>query len=274
MAYAALMVHLELGQSNAGLLRTAGGLAARFQADVIGIAACQPMQLMYSDGYIPGDLIERDQGEREAEVKAAETEFRAAFPAGSPEWRSAVIMEPLADYLACEARSADLFITGVDQNASIFDTSRHVSIGDLVTRIGRPVLVVPATADRMTPERVLVAWKDTRESRRAVFDAIPLLKKASHVAIVEIAAREELDAARARLDGVGAWLKRHGIAAVSLPVPSTGDDMGQLNTVAGEQGADVIVAGAYGHSQLREWALGGMTSDFLLRADRCTLVSH
>ena len=85
---------------------------------------------------------------------------------------------------------------------------------------------------------------------------------------------EDLNAARARLDGVVGWLKRHGIAAVSLAWPSSGDDAAQLNAIAQEQGANVIVAGAYGHSRLREWALGGVTRELLLRADRCVLVSH
>lgn len=276
MTYATLMVHLELGRSNAGLLRIAGGLAARFHAGVIGIAACQPMRIIYSEAYIPGEIIENDRGEREMEIKVAETEFRSALQAGisNLEWRSTITSEPLSDYLVCEARSADLFITGVDQNTSMFDTSRHVSAGDLVMQAGRPVLIVPASADNLTPDRVLVGWKDRRESRRAAFDALPLLKKAAHVAVVEIAAKEDLNAARARLDGVVGWLKRHGIAAASLAWPSSGDDAAQLNAIAQEQGADVIVAGAYGHSRLREWALGGVTRELLLRADRCVLVSH
>ena len=120
----------------------------------------------------------------------------------------------------------------------------------------------------------VVGWKDTRETRRAAFDALPLLKKAAHVAVVEIAAEEELAAAGTHLDDVVGWLKRHGVVVVSLAAPSTGDDATQLNAIAEEHGADVIVAGAYGHSRLREWVLGGVTRDLLLRADRCSLVSH
>ena len=276
VTFETLMVHLELGRSNAGLLRIVGDLAARFHAGVIGIAACQPIRILYDEGYLSGDLIARDHDERDAEIKEAEAEFRGALQThvGSVEWRSTITSGSLPDYLVCEARSADLFITGVDQDASLFDTSRHVSVGDLVMQLGRPVLIVPATADKLTPERILVGWKDTRESRRAAFDALPMLKKAAHVAVVEIAAKEDLTAARAHLEDIVGWLRRHAVVAESLAWPSSGDDATQLNAIAQEQGADVMVAGAYGHSRLREWALGGVTRELLLRAERCTLLSH
>jgi hypothetical protein len=55
------MVHLELGHSNAGLLKIAGDLAERFDARVIGIVAGRAMQFVYGDGYIPEELIDRDR---------------------------------------------------------------------------------------------------------------------------------------------------------------------------------------------------------------------
>ena len=269
------MVHLELGRSNAGLLQIAGDLAERFRADVIGIAACQPMQIVYGDGFISGDIYEQDRQEVEKEMKSAEAEFRSALQtrAATLEWRSTVMFTLLSDYLAREARSADLVITGI-ASGDLFDSSRSVNTGDLVMRAGRPVLVVPSAASKVKLDRVVVGWKDTREARRAVSDALPLLKGASHVAVVEIAVEEELAAARTQIEDVAGWLNRHGIKAECLTSPSTGDDATALYAVAQDQGADVIVAGAYGHSRLREWALGGVTRDLLLRANWCSLLSH
>jgi len=94
------------------------------------------------------------------------------------------------------------------------------------------------------------------------------------VTVVEIAAEEDLAAARTHLEDVVAWLKRHGIVAKSLAWPSKGDDASRLNAIAQELRADLIVAVAYGHSRLREWVLGGVTRDLLLCADRCSLVAH
>ena len=120
----------------------------------------------------------------------------------------------------------------------------------------------------------MIGWNDTRESRRAVVDALPQFKRAVHVAVVEIAADEDLARARAHVADVVGWLGRHDVVAEAVASLATGDDASQLYDVAREHGADVIVAGAYGHSRLREWALGGVTRDLLMRTDRCTLLAH
>ncbi len=276
VTYRTLMVHLELGHSNGKLLGVAGDLAQRFDAGVIGIAICQPMQIIYSEGYVPADIIVQDREQREKEVAAAEAEFRDVLQARVSwlEWRSAVTPDPLADYLAREARSADLLITGVDHEVSVFDHSRHVYVSDLVMHLGRPILVVPTAASDVSFDSVMVGWKDTRETRRAIADALPFLQKAAQVAVVEIVAEPELAAAQARLEDVVRWLGRHGVAAKAVARPSTGEDAQQLHAVAVERQAGVIVAGAYGHSRVREWVLGGVTRDLLLQAGRCALVSN
>jgi nucleotide-binding universal stress UspA family protein len=141
-------------------------------------------------------------------------------------------------------------------------------------QVGRPVLVVPPGAEAFALDRVLIAWKDTRETRRAILDALPLLKKAAHVTLAEIAVEDRLALARKHLEEVVVWLGRHGVKAEGVASLSTGEDPSQLYAIVKERGANVIVAGAYGHSRLREWVLGGVTRDLLLRADLCALVSH
>ncbi len=275
MTYATLMVHLEIGRSNGALLQIAGNLAQRFHAGVIGIAACQPLQIVYGDGFITGDLIEEDRNEMARELQKAEADFRSALEAraASIEWRSTVLLAALSDYLAREARGADLVITGV-ASGNVLDAPRAANTSDLVMQVGRPVLIVPGSTDNVELNRVVVGWKDTRETRRAVYDALPVLKMATHVAVVEICDEEDLAPARMRLNDVVAWLGRHGVVAQLFALPSSGTDTAQLYAIAEEQNADVIVAGAYGHSRLREWVLGGVTRDLLLNARRCSFVSH
>jgi nucleotide-binding universal stress UspA family protein len=273
--YATLMVHLELGHPNTALLKLTSALAERLHAAVIGIAVCQPIRIIYNDGYIPADVIEQDRKQIDGELKAAEAEFRTALTAPvAVDWRSAVTHAPLSEHLAAEACCADLVITGVEPNPSIFDTSRFVDIGDLVMQTGRPCLIVPAQIETLSLEHVLIGWKDTGETRRAIRDALPLLAAARRVTVVEIASEENLAAARSRLQDVANWLKRHGIDATPIATPATGDDAAQLSAAVQEQRADLLVAGAYGHSRVREWAFGGVTRDLLLRAGRCALVSH
>ena len=276
MTYGTLMVHLQLGQSNADLLRVAGDFAERFGAGVIGIATCQPLTMPYNDiCYVSGAAIEQDREEIESEIAQAEAEFRSALlmRVEYVDWRSTVTFTGLANALAREARCADIVMTGVTSGASS-NASRHTDIGDLIMQLGRPVLIVPAAVETLKPDRIIIAWKDTRETRRAACDALPLLKKAAQVVVVEIAPDEELAAAETRLKDVVSWLKRHGVNAASIASPSTSDDATRLSRIAGEQGADILVAGAYGHSRLREWILGGVTRDLLFRAERCSFMSH
>jgi nucleotide-binding universal stress UspA family protein len=263
-----LTVHLQPGRSNAGMLAIAGDLAERLHAGLIGIAACQPMQIVEGDGYVPTDLVQADWDEIEQEIKKAEVEFRDTIQTRGRrvEWRSAVMFGSIPDYIAGEARSADLVITSADW--------RQAKLGDLVMQLGRPVLIAPAAVGTLNLNHALVAWKDTRETRRAALDALPLLKKAARVTTVEIAAENDLSTSRTRLDDVANWLKSHGVLAEILVAPSIGNDPMQLKAIAQEQSADLIVAGAYGHSRLREFVLGGVTHDLLLCADRCSLMSH
>jgi nucleotide-binding universal stress UspA family protein len=121
---------------------------------------------------------------------------------------------------------------------------------------------------------VLIGWKDTREARRATLDALPILRKAARVTVVEIADEKGSLAGRTHLEDVACWLKSHGISAEQFVSPSSGDDAMRLNSIAQGHGVDLIVAGAYGHSRLREFVLGGVTHDLLLCANRCSFVSH
>ncbi len=274
-AYKTLLVHLEVGHSNTALLRIARDLSDRFHAGVVGIAGCQPMQLLYGGEYLTGDLVQQDRDTIARDLKAAETEFRNVFwnHAQKVEWRSDVTFSPLSDYIAREARCADLLITGVTKVAA-FSETRHVNAGDLVMQVGRPVLVVPAAVKQLGLKHTFVAWKDTREARRAIVDALPLLKASEHVSVAGLAREEALPHVLAHLEDVVGWLGSHGVLAKPLPASCPGDDADRLYEIFNDEGADLVVAGAYGHNRLREWALGGVTGDLLLCEDRCAFLSH
>jgi len=275
VSYSTVLVHMAPGQLNTSLLKVAATLADRFDSDVIGLAACQPMMANYGEGYTSADMFQADRDAIDKDLADAERQFRDAFQtrAARCEWRSSVTYGPLADYVASQARRADLIVINPMASA-LFSGSRHAHTGDLIMQAGRPLLLVPETANLLRVDRILIAWKDTRESRRAAVDALPLLKAASHVTIAEIASEKTLAAARGRIEDVAVWLKSHGVTGKPFVAQSSGDDAGQLRVIAQEQGADILVAGAYGHNRLREWAFGGVSRELLLRPDCCSLVSH
>lgn len=274
MEYKSLLVHVELGRSNTQLLQLAGDLSERFDARLIGVAACAPPALIYGDMGLAEDAWMTARSEIEQQVEAAESEFRQAYRDRTVdlEWHALQDDPDVAQCLSRRARTADLVLTAVAQG-SMFDGTRSLNTGALVMQVGRPVLLVPLAHPTSKLDRVLVAWKDSRETRRAIADALPLMQRAE-VTVVEVVKEGHIDAARRHLDDVTSWLMQHGVAARAFPVTSSGDDTADLRSVAQSERSDVVVAGAYGHSRLREWILGGVTRDLLMNPHRCSFVSH
>ena len=276
MSYTSILVNLQLGKKNASILRIVGDLAGQYGAHVIGLALCAPIRLFYDSACLISDVAVQDREVRMQEMTEAEAEFRDKMTgrAKSLQWHAAMTETPLAQAIADQARSADLVVTAVERQRDYFEAPNTIRIGSVVMQTGRPVLVVPDPAEGLSLDHVLVAWKDGREARRAVSDALPLLEKARRVTVVEIAPEPELQQARDRLDQVVGWLAHHRVAAHAMPVASAGDNAARLNLLASDQDATLIVAGAYAHSRLHEWVLGGVTRDLLLHSDFCSVVSH
>lgn len=274
--YSTLMVYLDPLRDNANLLKVTAELADRFEAGVIGVAASQLIRMAYNAGSLSGEILALDREQINKSMEEAQGAFHAALEqAGrSLEWRPIVTTDPPVVHVARQTRCADLVVAAMSTGGSFLDGSRYVNTSDLVMQAGRPLLVVPENVSMLPAGTVLVGWKDTREARRAITDALPLLKGATRVVVVEIAETSELQDATENVTDVTGWLKRHGVPAEGVATPIEGDNALQLQAIANEHGANLIVAGAYGHSRLREWALGGVTYDLLLRADVCTLVSH
>lgn len=127
----------------------------------------------------------------------------------------------------------------------------------------------------MRAEHVVVAWKDTREARGAVLDAMPFLRIAKRVSVVEVCTGGGERNASVRIDDVVRYLARHQITADARPIAHHDrSDADHLLQFALNEDADLLVAGAYGHSRLGEWIFGGMTRDILASRPLCCLMSH
>ncbi|MDE1987908.1 MAG: universal stress protein [Alphaproteobacteria bacterium] len=283
MGFKTLLVHLRLGAPNDGVLRIAGDLAERFGAHVIGVAVSQPMaplyaavQMAYGTGMVSEDITETDRKLTEKRIAETEERFRAALAGrcSDLEWRWTITPNSRSQYVARQVRTADLLITCPVWNGSSLDQSQKVSLGDMVMLAGRPVLLVPPETPQLDLGSVVVGWKDTREARRAVSDALPLLKLAGRVTVVSLTAAAEVATVTRRVGDVIAWLGRHGIAAEARVEASSGAEQVRLKAVAQECGAGLFVGGAYGHTRMREWVTGGVTMDLLMHPNCPTLISH
>lgn len=270
------MVSLALGQSNDARLEVAAQLAERFGARVIGTAAAEFSPPLYFTGGEPAQrLIDQGWAAVKDRLKALEGEFRAVMQSRTLEvqWRCAEDFP--TRFVVQQARACDIIVVGEAARGGLADPFVQVNPSDLVLQVGRPLLVVPESCNWLDLRRVLVAWKDTAESRRAVSDALPLLQKSTEVTIAEVV-EDEADRAGAlsRVEDVAAWLSRHGVQASQQVPGQSGDAATQLEQIASDVGAGVVIAGAYGRSRLSEWILGGVTRRLMNPANRCSLLSH
>jgi len=275
MDYKTVMVGLALDRRNDACLRVAGDLAERFGARIIGVAASDIRPPMYfADGDFAQKLFDEEAAAIERRLSELEAEFRAAVErrATALEWRSARALP--VPYLLQQARAADILVIGARQE-TLVDPSSAPDPSDLVMQAGRPLIVVPSTVEWLDLRSVLVAWKDVREARRAVFDALPILAAAREVTIAEIPEQDGRRAeALAHVADVAAWLHGHGITANTVVPEKAGGVTGQLENIAANIGAGAVIAGAYGHSRLRQWVLSGVTRHLATESRRCAFLSR
>ena len=127
----------------------------------------------------------------------------------------------------------------------------------------------------LSPRHIAIAWKDVREARRAVRDALPFLQQAESVMIVEISEGDEGDRILRHVKDVAGYLARHRVDIVAERVrPAEVSVTDALLRLIHDENINLVVAGAYGHSRLGEWVFGGVTRDLLAQSPVCCLVSH
>lgn len=269
---ATIMVAVDLSADAEDRIKLAAALADRYSAKLIGLGAKEIVPLVYSDGVISADtrIVEAEERHAAEDLAQAEAIFRRAVgDRANVEWRSAV--RPPSLFLAEQARAADLIVVSRQVAGDPVSARMAVDPSDLVMDLGRPILAVPSRATSLTARRVVIAWKDSREARRAVADAMPFLKRAEEVCVLAVGKDAEEQGAADLSD----HLRRHGVpSSVTLRTEAQFSITQDILDVAKQIGADLIVCGAYGHSRMREWMFGGVTRDLLDHSPIPCLMAH
>ncbi len=210
------------------------------------------------------------------ETASAEQSFRAACETAGVKGRFGHMTGSpgdLADATIASGRLSDLVVLGQPDD----DEGGWLGpwlLESVLLGCGRPVLLVPyiGTHERVG-QKVLVAWDGGREAARAVGDALPLLMTAESVTVVSV--NRDSDSQRPGTAAITEHLKRHGVPAsnhdAKIEDLSAADYM--LNR-ASDEGADLLVMGAYAHSRIRELVLGGMTRRMLKHMTIPIFMSH
>ena len=275
-----ILVHLDSAPRCAARVAIAARLAREFGAHLRGLAPTGAADVVVSVNSAVPDGLEYIQlsalylrGRAEANADA----FRARLAApASPSSEACVVEDEPLDAVVRPGRCADLVVIGQSDRSTFIENVAWDFPQQVLMHVGRPVLVVPYAGEfASVGSRVLVAWNGSREAAIAVRDALPLLRRAGRVDLLAIGlAYAGGDDAGGGLDDVRGWLARHGVEARALSAPAGGEVGDILLSRAADLGSDLIVMGAYGHSRLREWVLGGATKALLEQMTVPVLMSH
>ncbi len=252
-------------------------VASALDAHLAGIAfVYDPIVPVSATGYIPAEIIERQQTDNEAEAKAAIGRFSEATRRAGLSAEPMMLTASLAgagEQFARIARRFDLAIVGQTEpeTSSVEDIIAEVALFES----GRPMILVPyIQKGPLKLDNVMLCWDGSRQAARAIGDAMPLLVKAGRGEIVIVAnergKQDEIEGA-----DMGQHLARHGLkVAVDRIAGGNVDVADVLLSHAADSGADFMVMGGYGHSRLREFVLGGVTRTILRSMTVPTLLSH
>ncbi|WP_411288467.1 universal stress protein [Phenylobacterium sp.] len=274
MTYKTLLVHVEPTGDSDLRLRIAVDLARQIDATLIGVGGSEPLHLdnpMLSTDYIDATLAQILADLETENLAAAEARFRDATKSMGAKATWCSVRDYPDRALQHLAAGADLIVASARRGLK----ASTAAAADLVLRAGIPILTIPPDLPAIRTKSIVVAWKNTREARRAVSDALPFLIAADEVTVVHVCPADQMGEVHSGLSDVVSRLERHGVKARPKTLEGRADEgFPVLTTFAEAQRADLIVAGAYGHSRLGEWLLGGVTHNLLEHSLRPVLFSH
>jgi nucleotide-binding universal stress UspA family protein len=250
-------------------------LAKRTELRITGVYATGLPSTAFADLNGWAQLVDAYMTAQRDEAAKAQAAFSAELGrlqlAGSWLYRES----DLTSSINVLARLHDLTVLGQPDPAG--DAGNTVRPEEVVLAAGGPVLVIPYAGDFAELGRhVLVAWNGTRESARALHDARFLIEGAETVTVLEVdrPGDEEGIPDLAAADVVAA-LARRGIKATAEATVSDGTPVADIIlSSAADLTADLVVMGAWGHSRLREFVLGGVSRGILQEMTVPVLMSH
>jgi nucleotide-binding universal stress UspA family protein len=221
-----------------------------------------------------GEEYKRSKEDAERLLSAFE---KAATKRGAFGQRIFVSCRPfeVPDVLADYSRLRDLTILPLPEDVDIPEVDAQWYAEAVIFGSGHPSVVLPRDAkDPFALETVIVAWDKSRVAARTVADALPILKQAKHVRLLTVTGEKEI-ASRQSTSDFTQHLSLHDVNVVTDEVHAGGRAIGSvLQDQVAKYSADLLVMGAYGHSRMREFILGGATKSMLAHPPTAVFLSH
>jgi len=271
MSFKTLLIHVRSDLASDDALRTAVAFAQSQDANLIGLGArarilVEDPGLAYLDGTTLQAIVDQEVRDGAETHKRFSTLTRALGERAH--WRARRDFPTTA--LIEEAAGADIILAGLEREPS----DVGIDVATIVCESGLPVLALPPGGDELRLRSIVVAWRNTREARRALSCALPLLKQAEQVHLLQVAPVRDADEAWAGLNAAVARLARHGVKASAETRPCADAAAEALLDEGQARAADLLVVGAYGHSRAREWVLGGVTKALLAGSSIPLFLAH
>ena len=270
MSWARIMAPLSGGAGDAEILAAAAAVARLFDAELAAThAPADVADLMpwMGEGFMGGVQISAMESLKEAAVEGERLAREAVAAVGYAKTTLISLQSPVWAGLSMESRLSDVVV--FDQSAACGRGPLAEAFQQIVADEQRPVIV--ARRGLKVGGVVAVAWDGGKEASRAVRTALPLLEKASGVVLIgaPAASNRRFDLGRLR-----DFLAVRGVKA-SIEELSEGGDAGQILVAAARKaGADLLVAGAFGHPRLQEYIFGGTTRTLLNSDGPSLFLSH
>jgi nucleotide-binding universal stress UspA family protein len=278
MSYKTIVVHVDASRNVDKRIEAAAYIAVAENAHVIGVAATGVSQFLQETVSMnrndPAIAPLLETLRKRASVPL-ETFDKIARQVGVLSFENRLIDDDARGGISLQGAYSDLLVLGQSDPGDPSDVDAE-TVPYVVINSGCPVLVVPsASAHAKTGSRALIAWNGSMEARRAVHDAIPLLKRAKIVDVAVFNPKSQANI-HGQLPGadISLYLARHGIN-VDVKEEVIKSDIGEaLLSLATSLNSDLLVMGCYGHSRFRETLLGGVTHTILKSMTLPVLMSH
>ena len=280
MTYRSLLVLLDLDPLCAVRTQVAMRLSRQLDCHLVGVAPTGlielPVSLRAATSLAEFATLAWDSLQGQAE-RAADHFRDTCRAAGVKSFEVVVDESDKAPSIVRHAHCSDLTVLTQADPAAPGHREAQELVEQVVLHCARPTLILPyAGRCDSVATHAMVAWDDSRESARAVSDALPLLRLAEQVQVVNWIEAGTIDdkALRLRLDALQQWLVWQGVTAdLRVETTTTGIADAMLSRAA-DLATDLIVMGAYGHARWAERVLGGATRGLLASMTVPVLMSH
>jgi nucleotide-binding universal stress UspA family protein len=272
-----VMVRLDGSVADELRLAAVATIAQTFESHVIGLFLNRLPMIVPAewDGITAVHTAQIVEEARKAgdKVEAMLTERLARLQSPVEIRRHDTFDDTMASTAAREARTADTFVA-LRPNGAPKEPDQLIE--SVLFESGRHLFLVPdGKTERVSFDNVLIAWNGSRESARALAEAMPYLHQAQAVTVVSVVDGPLVEENALRGKDVVQHLKHHGVDAELRQIVRKGGDAGTIIlNEAKKRKADLIVMGGYGHSRLREWLLGGATYTLMHEAPVPLLLAH